>query len=42
MSVNMGIELRQHGITVVSLWPAIVRTERNKILMEDDIQVFYV
>ncbi|GMS92199.1 hypothetical protein PENTCL1PPCAC_14374, partial [Pristionchus entomophagus] len=34
MAADMAVELKDTGITIVSLWPAFVKTEAGQILME--------
>uniref|UniRef100_A0A0K0CWG4 Dehydrogenase/reductase SDR family member 1 n=1 Tax=Angiostrongylus cantonensis TaxID=6313 RepID=A0A0K0CWG4_ANGCA len=36
MSADMAIELQPYGVSVVSLWPGMVRTELSEILREED------
>ncbi|VDL72572.1 unnamed protein product [Nippostrongylus brasiliensis] len=35
MSADMAVELTPHGVSVVSLWPGMVRTEFSQILREE-------
>lgn len=35
MAADMAIELKDTGVTVVSLWPGIVKTEIGEILKDE-------
>jgi NAD(P)-dependent dehydrogenase (short-subunit alcohol dehydrogenase family) len=36
MSVDCGVELAEHNITVLSLWPGAVKTENFDILRSEN------